>query len=291
MASVRALNSIRNFVDQEISNWQVRGARVSVRESAAGDILIFHCEPLNRNCQNLSNELLRTIKGSMANGLSDIIIDEYEELLVVSLVDGNYGYLAARDREILKKKILRRLDNGAVSSGNLRTYQRSQRKSRVWAKLAEYLEREDQIILEGFITFRLKEYLEELFDLVDHIVEEYLIDREYREFLRLLRHFMKKQKNPLPVINIVRNSDSKYVILDSQLQQVQGDIRLFLERNTDFLGLGIDDLVVSAVVTLAPHEVIWHGSAENSPCFDLINDLFDQTVVVCKGCELDNTEF
>ncbi len=102
---------------------------------------------------------------------------------------------------------------------------------------------------------------------------------------------MKKQKNPLPVINIVRNSDSKYVILDSQLQQVQGDIRLFLERNTDFLGLGIDDLVVSAVVTLAPHEVIWHGSAENSPCFDLINDLFDQTVVVCKGCELDNTEF
>ena len=137
----QALNSIRNFVDQEISNWQVRGARVSVRESAAGDILIFHCEPLNRNCQNLSNELLRTIKGSMANGLSDIIIDEYEELLVVSLVDGNYGYLAARDREILKKKILRRLDNGAVSSGNLRTYQRSQRKSRVWAKLAEYLER------------------------------------------------------------------------------------------------------------------------------------------------------
>lgn len=264
---------------------------MSVRESAAGDILIFHCEPLNRNCQNLSNELLRTIKGSMANGLSDIIIDEYEELLVVSLVDGNYGYLAARDREILKKKILRRLDNGAVSSGNLRTYQRSQRKSRVWAKLAEYLEREDQIILEGFITFRLKEYLEELFDLVDHIVEEYLIDREYREFLRLLRHFMKKQKNPLPVINIVRNSDSKYVILDSQLQQVQGGIRLFLERNTDFLGLGIDDLVVSAVVTLAPHEVIWHGSAENSPCFDLINDLFDQTVVVCKGCELDNTEF
>ena len=72
----------------------------------------------------MSNDLLRTVKGSLANGLSDIIIDEYEKFFVVSLIDGNYGYLATKDREILKKKILRKLDNGANngSSDNPRTY-------------------------------------------------------------------------------------------------------------------------------------------------------------------------
>lgn len=292
MASARALNSIRNFVNQEIDSWQTRGAKISVRESAAGGVLTFHYETSNKKCQNVSNDLLQTVKGSLANGLSDIIIDEYEKFFVVSLIDGNYGYLASKDREILKRKILRKLENGAGNGSHNKptTYQRSQRKSQVWAKLAEYLEREDQIILEGFITFRLKEYLEELFDFVDYTVEEYLINREYREFLKLLRHFMKRQKNSIPTVNIFRKQDGKYEILDGQLQPVQGDIRLFLEKDPDSFGLGIDDFIVSAVVTLAPDEVIWHGPVEDSPCFDLINDLFEHKVITCAGCPLDHSE-
>lgn len=290
MASVRALGSIRSFVDKEMGNWQRRGVRVNVQESPAGGALILHCQPSSKNYHNLSNQLHRKIKSSIANGLSDIIIDEYEKFLVIRLIDGNYGFLASKDREILKKKALRILDNGknSVYSTNMQSYRRSQRKSRVWAKLAEYLEREDQIVLEGFITFRLKEYLEDLFDFVDHTVREHLINREYKEFLKLLRYFMSRQRSSMPVVNILRGVEDDYQMLDSRLSPIKGDVGVFLKKSPDFLGLDVDDLIISAVVTLAPQKIVWHGDVEESSCYDLLNDLFEQGVEICKGCELDH---
>lgn len=283
VASIRALNSIRSFVDQEIGKWQKQGVVVNVREFPAGKGVILHCRASGQDYHNSSNKLQRKIKSSIANGLSDIIIDEYEQFLVVKLIDVNYAYLSEKDRTLLKAKALRVLNNGR---GNGYSVKRSQRKSRVWAKLSEYLEREDQIILEGFITFRLKDYLEDLFDFVDHMVREHLINREYREFLRLLRHFMSRQKYSVPVVNIHRDPQGGYKLLDAQLEPVRGDMGVFLSRNTDGSGPEMDDLVVSAVVTLAPHRIVWHGTVDDSSCFDLLSDLFNQDLEVCDGCSL-----
>lgn len=287
VASTRALNSIRNFVDREIGKWQKQGVRVDVRESSSGGSLILHCLPSGQGYHNSSNQVHRKIKSSIANGLSDIIIDEYEKFLVVKLIDANYAYFSEKDRALLKAKALRVLNNGR---GNGYSVKRSQRKSRVWAKLSEYLEREDQIILEGFITFRLKDYLEDLFDFVDHMVREHLINREYREFLRLLRHFMSRQKYSVPVINIHRDPQGGYKLLDAQLEPVRGDMGVFRSRNTDGSGPEMDDLVVSAVVTLAPGRIVWHGAIENSSCFDLLSDLFNQDIEVCTGCSLERDD-
>ncbi len=172
--------------------------------------------------------------------------------------------------------------DGATSIGHS-----GQRKSRVWAKLAEYLEREDEIVLEGFITFRLKEYLEDLFDTVEETVEDYLTEREYREFLKLLRHFMSRQKESTYQVNIVRDG-VRYQVLDEKLKPVSGEVGRFLDRPPRGIDLGVDDLIVSAVVTLAPELVVWHGKVDGSPCYDLIHDLFEGRLHVCPGCALDS---
>ncbi|HHW17646.1 MAG TPA: hypothetical protein GXX30_01925 [Firmicutes bacterium] len=259
-----------------------------MRESSAGDLLIFRCE-MPRLGEPSGREILNKVKGSVANGLSDIIVDEYEKLLVARLIDENYGYLASRDRDFLKKKVFLKLNgqDGARVRKSQGPYQRNQRKSRVWAKLAEYLEGEDEIVLEGFITFRLKEYLEELFNVVDETVEEHLVEREYREFLKLLRHFMDRQKSPASTINIVRQSGGSYQVLDDNFSPIKGEVGTFLKGSPEGLGLDIDDLVVSAVVTLAPEKVVWHGPKDDSPCFDLLKDLFEERFAICPGCSLE----
>lgn len=283
VASGRALKSIRHLVSQEIGAWEARGVRISVKESQAGELLVLRCEvPKTREVE--PHEILQTIKASVANGLSHIIVDEYEKLLVVRLIDDNYAYLSTMDREILKRKAMSKLAgrDGATSIGHS-----GQRKSRVWAKLAEYLEREDEIVLEGFITFRLKEYLEDLFDTVEETVEDYLTEREYREFLKLLRHFMSRQKESTYQVNIVRDG-VRYQVLDEKLKPVSGEVGRFLDRPPRGIDLGVDDLIVSAVVTLAPELVVWHGKVDGSPCYDLIHDLFEGRLHVCPGCALDS---
>lgn len=247
--------------------------------------MVFHCEIPGSDL--LGQDVLREIKDSVASELSHVIIDEYEKMLVTRLIDENYAYLSQKDRDILKRKVSQALNGRVGERSDLRDgVERSRRKSRVWAKLAEYLERENEIVLEGFITFRLKEYLEDLYDSVEDVAEDYLTEREYREFLRLLKHFMSRQKNPLPEVNVIRNGDS-YTLLDDKRKPVEGEVGRFLAKPPDGMDLGVDDIIVSAIVTLAPERVVWHGSKDNSPCFDLIHDLFDDKVVFCAGCALD----
>lgn len=283
VATGRALKSIRHLVSQEIGAWESRGVRISVKESQAGEMLVLRCE-VPKSGQIEPYEILQTIKASVANGLSHIIVDEYEKLLVVRLIDDNYAYLSTMDRDILKRKAMAKL---AGKDGSTGLGHSSQRKSRVWAKLAEYLELEDEIVLEGFITFRLKEYLEELFDSVEETVEDYLTEREYKEFLRLLRHFMSRQKQSTYQVNIVRDGN-RYQVLDEKMKPVAGEVGRFLDRPPRGIDLGVDDLIVSAVVTLAPEVVVWHGKAEDSPCYDLIHDLFEGRLNLCPGCPLDS---
>lgn len=274
------------MLGRETRTWADKGVKISVRESRKGDLSVFHCEiPISRDA--LGSEVLKEVKHRVANELSHIIIDDYEKLLVNRLIDENYTYLSDRDRTIIKRKVSETLNGKAGQASDLTDgVERSRRKSRVWAKLAEYLERENEIVLEGFITFRLKEYLGDLFDIVEETAEDYLTEREYREFLRLLRHFMSRHKNPAPEVNVIRNGN-RYALLDDKRKPVEGEVGRFLAKPPDGIDLGVDDLIVSAVVTLAPERVIWHGSKEDSPCFDLINDLFGDKVIFCSGCALD----
>ena len=286
VASGRALDSIRNILSRETEEWRDRGVRISVQESLSGDLLIFRCE-IPKRFEPSGQEIMRNVKDSVASGLSHVIIDEYERVLVQRLIDDNYGYLSARDREALRRKVTLRLNGGGPPGLRLGLAERNRRKSRVWAKLAEYLERENEIVLEGFITFRLKEYLEDLFDAVEKTAEDYLTEREYREFLKLLRHFMGRQKNPATEVHVVRDGAS-YQVLDDKMAPVRGEVGRFLEKPPRGIDLGADDLIVSAVVTLAPVKVVWHGPKGDSPCFDLLRDLFEEGMTVCPGCRLDS---
>lgn len=286
VACGRALDAIRHILGREIKFWEERGVKIPVRESLFGDLLVFRCE-IPKAFGPVSQEIMSDLKDSVASGLSHVIIDEYERVLVQRLIEDNYGYLSSRDREILRRKVMLRLNGRDGLAGVKKGFtERSRRKSKVWAKLAEYLERENQIVLEGFITFRLKDYLEDLFDAVEKTAEDYLTEREYHEFLKLLRHFMTRQKEAAREVNVVRKGES-YQVLDDKMSPFQGEVGRFLKKPPGGIDLGVDDLIVSAVVTLAPARVVWHGPRDDSPCFDLMRDLFEERMVTCSGCPLD----
>ena len=49
----------------------------------------------------------------------------------------------------------------------------------------------------------MKDYIEQLEESVDKAIDEYLMDKEYREFIKLLRHFVDLQEPKRDVVNIV----------------------------------------------------------------------------------------
>ena len=74
---------------------------------------------------------------------------------------------------------------------------------------------ENFIIIDGFVNFRLTDYIKELGDIADKAVEEYIAEREYNEFIKLLRYFVEIQESKLDTINIIPSEEGSYFLIDS----------------------------------------------------------------------------
>src|SRR5690606_18493691 len=77
------------------------------------------------------------------------------------------------------------------------------------AKLANaietYLAEEPFMHVEGFLRFRAEAYLEELRDTVAYAVDEWMMERQYQEFLSLLKYFVYIQDAKVPEAHVVHH--------------------------------------------------------------------------------------
>ena len=175
VASSKTPDSIRHMLGREIEAWAKKGVKVSVRESLKGELLVFHCE-IQGSTDSVRQEVLREIKDSVANELSHIIIDEYEALLVNRLVDENYAYLSSRDRGVIKRKVAAALDGKSRQGSGFRDgAERSRRKSRVWARLAEYWRRK---MRSCWRVHHLRLRVPRGPDTVEEVAEDHLTERD-----------------------------------------------------------------------------------------------------------------
>ncbi|MBM6821042.1 putative sporulation protein YtxC, partial [Clostridium saudiense] len=74
-------------------------------------------------------------------------------------------------------------------------------------KIKTCLEENEEINIKGFITFRMKELREDIEDIVDKVVEEYMVEKEYKEFVKLLKYFVDIQLNILNKNTIIINKN------------------------------------------------------------------------------------
>ncbi len=222
----------------------------------------------------------------VSNALADYVIQQYEEKLLNRIINSNYGYFNSIDKkEILciSLKIIRNDDKVFFN-----TLFQIRRRNLIVKKLMEYFEGSSSIILDGFVNFRLREYIKELEDIVDEAVDDFLIEREYNEFIRLLRYFVEIQDSKFNVVHVVMECDDKYILLDERKHEITNEcIQEFVTELSE-TEISHDDLLVSSLITLAPKNIIVHNweRFKNKKLLDTIKNVFSGKVILCSGCEL-----
>jgi putative sporulation protein YtxC len=152
----------------------------------------------------------------------------------------------------------------------------------------DYFENSDNIILDGFVNFRLKDYVRDLEEIVDRAVDDFLMEREYREFIRLLRYFVDIQDPKFDTIHVIVGYDSKYTLLDDSRKEITNDcIQEFVNEISEG-EINYDDLLVSSLITLAPKRIVIHytGQFKNKELLETIKNVFLGKVIICNGCEI-----
>ena len=152
----------------------------------------------------------------------------------------------------------------------------------------DYFDNSNSIILDGFVNFRLKDYIRNLEEIVDKAVDDFLMDREYREFIRLLRYFVEIQEPKIDTVHVIVNYDNKYTLLDGSKREITNEcIQEYVNEITEG-EINYDDLLVSSLITFAPRKVVIHsmGHSRNKELMETIKNVFYGRVIICQGCEL-----
>ena len=151
------------------------------------------------------------------------------------------------------------------------------------AELFRFLADHDEVILDGVISFLWPEIAQEFEEALDRAVDEFLIEREYRDFVGLLRRLVTMSKHSAGVVHVFFGED-RFFVEDEEGHRLGEDILsdmmsgILLDADT------YDDLLVSLLVTLAPQQLTIHLKTPDAQAMRTIQGVFGERLTCCTGC-------
>ncbi len=202
--------------------------------------------------------------------LADIIVENLQVRHLVRQLKQDYDFLPEKDQCEILVCVLKNLWYGNDEQhGDV-----SECKQNVTQRLSALLNETapDTLMLEGFMRFRMKDYLEEWDRALSTGVESYIRKKEYAEFVEILRLFVNIRIPRVRKVHVCVDGHGEYLLLDE---------RLCLLKCT-FLGKRIDkdDALLSALVNIAPLTIVVHNKDRfwDARIIETIKDVFGKRV-------------
>lgn len=211
--------------------------------------------------------------------LSLLVIDELEEKFYRRLLRQNYFYFDNFEN----KKIIDICSD--LTSEDFTTIF-DKKYSILYDAFYEYLSSNKSINLDGFINFRIKSYFDILDDIVDEAVNTFIVEREYLEFISLLKLYINSQKSNADCIHLVY-LDGKSILLDENKNVINIDDDTFKAKYLSDISFSSNDYALNTLLTLLPKVV--HIHLINNYIDEFINTLqlvFEKRVILCTDCNI-----
>ena len=144
------------------------------------------------------------------NQLSDIITDciikFYEEKILSHIINFNYFYFDSYEKDEIKKDCL-----NILKLKNISNY--ANKRETIWVSVFEYIMEHNSMILSGFVNFRISDYTKSLDYIVDVSVNKFILEKEYREFIDLLKLYIYSKKPNKELIHLIYMGEDS-ILLD-----------------------------------------------------------------------------
>lgn len=255
--------SLRRCLLKQVETWQSRGLLQEFNETCKGAITIWDCKVVTGGKTNNLRQLAAQV-------LADYIISEIEPSLLDKLAAMHHPNLGEKERVKITGSVRQRLLREEMLTGE-------GRRRVILRNLEDFLQGQDQINVDGFIRFRLQDYQRELLELINQSADDLMIEKEYEDFINLLRYFVEIQQPRFPEMHLMA-TEKGLILYDDKFKELQR------ERTRDIEGA---DAIVSTLVTAAPNWVTVHMSnfGGDDELVSTIQRIFDSRVRLCFGCE------
>ena len=251
------LNKIDSYISDtfDLSNIEIK---------KYDDKITFIFDNFNKSCNSFSL------------WLSELIINLYEKKLLRKIIRKNYFYFESYEQEQISDISASIIDENSKSKKDL-----------VFLSVYDYVKNNSKMILSGFITFRLKDYLEVLDYLVDLSVNSFIINREYDKFIELLRDYIKKEPAKIDIIHLVY-LNQEAILLDKNKTPIPVDDDILDAKYLSDISFSNNDYVLNTILNLVPNKLYVHILDEEDEFLTTLKKIFQDKIIICYECEICN---
>lgn len=288
--TIRANNRLGELINERLEWIKQRGYQVEIISEhldADMDSMIFRLHESGRDEDVFhTGDIVYICKHQLAEAIAEHIVTAWESRLLWREIQRTCRSLSPDDKNRLLGKA-EEFIKCCHSSESLNLLMNFGRKSRIANRIMGYIEEAPQLVVEGFITFWMQDYLTEIKFAVEVAIEELRNEKEYNDFVNLLRYFVETQPPKVQEVNLMMSNNGVFYLWDSAGTKIDENyINYYLE---DMLleEIDLDDVLVSILVTVAPRRIVIHESSPLPPkeSVTMIRNVFQDRIVTCQGCE------
>lgn len=215
----------------------------------------------------------------LSNFLTKTVINFYEESILNKSIYLNFFYfdLNEKNKIIENAKTLLNEEKNYYSKYDILN-------NELYIKIAN----SHSIYLQAFIDFRLKDYIAFINTQLDLAVNKFLIDKEYLEFVNILKLYIKSESENSKIEHlhlIYKNKNS--IIIDDNKNIVSCNDNIKKSKYVSDISFSANDYALNTLLSLVPKKITIH--LVDSYPDEFINTLvliFQDKVKICEDCDI-----
>lgn len=252
------------------------------------EILLGFSESINLNHHfieiyslnpNLNDKTKKTIYRYIASFIFRLYAENFCKEDFLGIIEDTYFFLKMEEMKKIEvdfKKVL--LKEKETYSDELLSC--INKKNEAVEKIVQCMMENDKINLSGYFTFRRKDLKSDLEEILNKLVEQFMIQKEYDEFIKLLKYFVGIQESKIDLIRIIVDDGGEYLIRDENGKDIINEIAEDINGSKYTGVVGVEDLIISGLITYCPKKINIYGkeNCKNKEMIETIMNVFEEKV-------------
>lgn len=211
--------------------------------------------------------------------LSFLVIDELEEDFLKHILLQNYFYFNSQEREQILSFCFDIFADDYINCFD-------KKFQILYNGFYDFIKDNRVLYLDGFIYFRLKEYFSILDDTVNNAVNHFLIEKEYLEFVSLLKLYINSQDSKCELVHLIYSS-SESILLDKDKNIIAPDSDIFNAKYLSDISFSSNDFTLNSLLNLVPKKIYIHLIDNTIDEFiQTLELVFENRVNLCTDCNI-----
>ena len=224
-----------------------------------------------------------------ADILTGCIINNFEYKIVHKLLEFNYFYFDDMDLSKIETnctEILNSLSNTtAIDVSSYLPIEILDRENCVFESVCDYIKNHKSMVIDGFVRFRLFKYINILDSFVDFCVNQFILNREYTEFIDLLKLYINSKETKTKLVHLIYVNDES-ILLDENKNIISLSHSNLDTHYLSDISFSSNDYALNTLLSLLPEKIIIHLVSPENEFINTLRLIFDGKVLIVIFAEL-----